>query len=94
MTQMSFSDAEHAGKRKRTRREVFLEEMECVVRWSALLSLIEPHYPKAGRGRHPYAMETMLRIHLLQQWYASGVKVFYDYASMLQFEQGDASLRG
>jgi hypothetical protein len=67
MTQLSFSDAEHAGKRKQTRREVFLAEMEQVVPWKALLALIEPHYPKAGRGRHPYAMQTMLRIHLLQQ---------------------------
>lgn len=70
MTQLSFSDAEHAGKRKQTRREVFLSEMERVVPWKALLAQIEPHYPKAGRGRHPYAMDTMLRIHLLQQWYA------------------------
>src|SRR5690606_24130098 len=70
MTQLSFSDAEHAGKRKQARREVFLSEMEQVLPWKALLSQIEPHYPKAGRGRHPYALETMLRIHLLQQWYA------------------------
>lgn len=53
MTQLSFSDAEHAGKRKQTRREVFLGEMEQVVPWLALLALIEPHYPKMGRGRHP-----------------------------------------
>jgi len=51
MSQMSFGDAEYAGKRKRTRREEFLAEMERVVPWDALLALIEPHYPKAGRGR-------------------------------------------
>jgi len=89
MTQLSFSDAEHAGKRKQTRREVFLAEMERVVPWKALLPLIEPHYPKAGRGRHPYAMETMLRIHLLQQWYALSdpamEEALYEIASMRQF---------
>jgi IS5 family transposase len=42
-----------------------------VVPWKALLTLIEPHYPKAGRpGRQPYPLATMLRIHFLQQWYA------------------------
>ena len=70
MTQLSFSDAEHAGKRKQTRRELFLAEMEHVVPWTSLLAQIAPHYPKAGRGRQPYALETMLRIHFLQQWYA------------------------
>ena len=69
MTQMSFSDAEYAGKRKQTRREVFLAEMEQVVPWEALLALIEPAYPKAGNGRRPYALKTMLRIHLMQNWY-------------------------
>ena len=70
MSQMSFGDAEYAGKRKRTRREEFLAEMEQVIPWSSLLKLIEPLYPVAGRGRHPYPLETMLRIHLLQNWYA------------------------
>ena len=51
MSQISFGDAEYAGKRKKTRREVFLEEMEQVVPWKALLGLIEPYYPLAGRGR-------------------------------------------
>ena len=69
--QLTFGDAEGLGKRKRTRREIFLAEMEQVVPWSALLALIEPHYPKTGRpGRQPYALATMLRIHFLQQWYA------------------------
>jgi len=69
MTQMSFSDAEYAGKRKKTRKEVFLEEMDRVVPWQALLALIEPVYPKAGNGRRPYALKTMLRIHLMQNWF-------------------------
>lgn len=69
--QLTFGDAEDLGQRKRTRREIFLAEMEQVVPWQALLVLIEPHYPKAGRpGRQPYPLATMLRIHFLQQWYA------------------------
>ena len=66
---MSFGDAEYAGKRKRTRREEFLGEMEKVVPWSALEALIEPHYPKAGGGRRPYPLATILRIHLMQNWF-------------------------
>jgi IS5 family transposase len=69
MDQMSFGDAEYAGKRKQTRREAFLAEMDKVVPWTDLLALIEPHYPKAGRGRHPYPIATMLRIHLMQNWF-------------------------
>ena len=70
MSQISFADAEYAGKRKKTRREVFLEEMELVVPWKALLKVIEPFYPTAGRGRRPYALESMLRVHLMQNWFA------------------------
>ena len=51
---MSFSDFEYAGKRKQTRRERFLAEMDQVVPWSGLLGLIEPYCPKAGGGRQPY----------------------------------------
>ena len=69
--QLTFGDAEGLGKRKQTRREIFLAEMEQVVPWQQLLGLIAPHYPVSGRpGRQPYALTTMLRIHLLQQWYA------------------------
>ena len=70
MSQISFGDAEYAGKRKKTRREIFLKEMEQVVPWKSLLNLIEPLYPIAGRGRHPYPLETMLRVHLMQNWFA------------------------
>ena len=58
MSQISFADAEYAGKRKKTRREVFLEEMELVVPWKTLLKVIEPFYPTAGRGRRPYSAAT------------------------------------
>ncbi|QBG98372.1 IS5 family transposase [Xanthomonas oryzae] len=69
--QLTFGDAECLGKRKQTRREIFLAEMERIVPWKQLLALIAPHYPVSGRpGRQPYALATMLRIHLLQQWYA------------------------
>lgn len=69
--QLGFGDYEQATAKKRTRRERFLGEMEAVMPWSALIDLIEPHYPKTSSkgGRPPYPLETMLRIHLLQQWY-------------------------
>ena len=67
--QMSFSQSEYSRKKKVTRREKFLCEMEQVVPWARLLALIEPHYPKGERGRPPIGVERMLRIYFLQQWY-------------------------
>jgi IS5 family transposase len=67
--QMSFAQSEYARKKKITRREKFLGEMEKVVPWPRLLGLIEPHYPKGERGRPPIGIERMLRIYFLQQWY-------------------------
>jgi len=69
MSQISFADAEHASKKRLTRREIFLAEMEQVVPWKALIDLIEPHYPVAGRGRRPYPLESMLRVHLMQNFF-------------------------
>ena len=54
---------------KKTRRTLFLEEMEQVVPWSKLCGLIEPVYAKAGNGRPPVGAERMLRIYCLQQWF-------------------------
>jgi transposase, IS5 family len=54
---------------KRTRKREFLEEMERVVPWGVLVQIVEPHYPKAKTGRPPFGIETMLRIHYLQQWF-------------------------
>ena len=52
--QISFAQAEYDKKKKRTRREVFLEKMEQVVPWSRLLEVIEPFYPKSGKRGRPY----------------------------------------
>ena len=69
-TQISFAQSEYAKKKKRTRREAFLEKMEQVVPWSRLMAVIEPYYPKAGRrGRPPIGLERMLRMYFVQQWY-------------------------
>jgi hypothetical protein len=54
---------------KRTRRRVFLEEMDRVVPWSELVALISPYMPEGRRGRPPFAVEVMLRIHFMQQWF-------------------------
>ena len=68
--QRSFAEVDGFRKqRKVTRREAFLAEMARVVPWRRLEALIEPHYPQAGRGRKPYGLGVMLRVHLLQHWY-------------------------
>jgi IS5 family transposase len=67
--QGSFSQAEYAGKKKQTRRDRFLAEMEQVVPWARLVERLRPLYPKGERGRPPVGLERMLRIHFLQQWY-------------------------
>jgi IS5 family transposase len=54
---------------KKTRRAEFLEEMEQVVPWKKLCTLIEPHYPKTGNGRPPVGVARMLRMYFLQQWF-------------------------
>ncbi|WP_419614747.1 IS5 family transposase [Thiolapillus sp.] len=78
-------------KKVTTKREAFLNEMERVVPWSRLLKLIEPYYPKAGNGRPPMPMETMLRIYFLQQWYSlsdpAAEEVLYDIEIMRRFAQ-------
>src|SRR5215207_2619492 len=89
--QMTFGDAEYAGKRKQTRRELFLAEMEQVVPWKSLMDLIDPFYPIAGRGRHPYPLATMLRVHLMQNWFGLSdpamEEALYEITPMRAFAQ-------
>ena len=71
MKQMSLGGSGFERKTKRTRKREFLDEMNLVVPWAELVSLIAPHAPAPGaKGRRPpFAVETMLRIHFLQQWF-------------------------
>jgi IS5 family transposase len=96
MKQTSFASLEYAGKKRQTRREKFLGEMERVVPWSALCGLIEPHYPRSGRvGRPPIGVERMLRMYFLQQWYSlsdEGLEdALYDSQAMREFVGVDLS---
>src|SRR6266576_3898540 len=89
--QLSVASLDFAGKKKRTKRDVFLAEMTAVVPWAALEALIEPHYPKAGSngGRRPFPIAVMLRIYCLQQWYnlsdPGAEEALYDIQSMRAF---------
>jgi len=78
---------------KKTRRAIFLEEMEQVVPWAKLCALIEPHYPKPGNGRRPKELEKMLRIYFLQQWFnladPAVEEALYDSATLRQFANID-----
>ena len=75
--------------KKPTKREKFLAEMERVVPWKELYALIEPFYPKAGKGRPPVGLERMLRIHFLQSWFnlsdPGAEEALYDMESMRRF---------
>jgi IS5 family transposase len=69
MNQLTFSEAEYNNKRRKTRREKFLEQMDQLIPWKRLEKKIKPYYPKNGQGRQPYPMSTMLRIHCMQLFY-------------------------
>ena len=69
MKQISLSTTGFELAHKKTRKREFLEEMNLVVPWAELVSLIEPHAPKGKTGRPPFAVSTMLRIHFMQQWF-------------------------
>lgn len=69
MKQLGLSASVFVKKPKLTKRQKFLQEMERVVPWKLWVDRIAPHYPTAGRGRRPFPLETMLRIHLMQQWF-------------------------
>jgi len=71
LKQSGFADLEYAQKKRLTRREKFLNEMDPAVPWSDLIALIEPHYPESGRqGRPPKDLESMFRIHCMQNWFS------------------------
>jgi IS5 family transposase len=96
MKTMSFASLAYESKKKKTRREQFLEEMDKVIPWAELVQVIEKYYPKAGNGRQPMPMERMLRIYFMQQWYALSdpamEDALYDIESMRRFADIDLSV--
>ena len=89
MTTLSFASLAYENKKKQTRREKFLQEMDKVIPWEELLQIIKKYYPKAGNGRQPLPIERMLRIYFMQQWYGLSdpamEDALYDIESMRRF---------
>jgi IS5 family transposase len=90
MHQQTFAEVTFEQYHKSTRRERFLDEMNRVVPWAELVTVIEPVYPKAdGPGRPPVGVERMLRLHCLQQWFnlsdPAVEEALYDSRAMRQF---------
>lgn len=97
--QTTFAGLAWTNKRKQTRRERFLAEMDQVIPWKRLVALVEPHYKKRGRGRRPMDLGTMLRIYFLQHWFdlsdPAAEDALYDSESMRRFagvELGEDSI--
>ena len=94
--QTSFAQAEYAQKKKQTRRDKFLAEMEQVVPWARLIERLRPLYSKGERGRPPIGLEQMLRIYFLQQRYGLADEALEDalYDSEGAQTDGSAVRRG
>ena len=76
---------------KKTRKREFLEQMEQVVPWAALVELIAPYYPEGRTGRPPFSLQTMLRVHFMQQWFTLSdpgmEEAFFDTPLLREFAQ-------
>jgi len=68
--QSSFVDMEYSNRKRRTKRDEFLEVMDAIIPWDEVVALIEPYYPKGERGRPPRGIEPMLRMYLLTAWFS------------------------
>ena len=69
MDRPTFADLECQGKKRKTRREIFLQRVEGLIPWERLEERVRPFYPKPGRGRRPYDLPVMLRVHCVQLFY-------------------------
>ena len=96
MINVTFASLAYDNKKKKTRREKFLAEMNQVIPWGELLKVIKEYYPTAGNGRQPMPMERMLRIYFMQQWYGLSdpamEDALYDIESMRRFADIDIAV--
>ena len=93
--QMTFADIEYANRKRVTKKETFLNQMEKIIPWAEWVDLIRPFYPSGKRGRPVIGIETMLRMYLLQVWFTlsdEGVEdAIYDSYAMRTFMRLDFS---
>lgn len=89
MRQQTFTDIEYSRRKKKTRREEFLDMMDQMIPWNDWIALIEPCYPSGKRGRPTRGIETMLRMYLMQNWFnlsdAAMEDTIYDSYAMRSF---------
>lgn len=89
MKQQTFTDIEYSGRKRKTKREEFLEIMEDIIPWEEWVALIVPLYPSGKLGRPPRGIETMLRMYLVQAWFTlsdEGVEdAIYDSYALRKF---------
>jgi len=89
MDQITFSEAEYQSKKRKTRREIFLERMEKLIPWKQLEKKVARYYPKGQNGRPPYPLSAMLRVHCMQLFYnlsdPAMEDALYEIESMRQF---------
>ena len=89
MQQQTFTDIEYSKRKKKTRREEFLDTMDQMIPWKDWVALIEPYYPSGKRGRPTRGIETMLRMYLMQNWFnlsdAAMEDAIYDSYAMRSF---------
>ena len=76
---------------QKTRKQIFLEQMEQVVPWAELVKVIAPYYPEGKTGRPPFSLQTMLRVHFMQQWFTLSdpgmEEAFFDTPLYREFAQ-------
>ena len=93
MKQQTFSDIEYSNRKRKTKREEFLESMDGIIPWEYWASIIRPCYPSGKRGRPPKNIETMLRMYLMQNWFNlsdEGIEdAIYDSYAMRSFMRLD-----
>ena len=89
MDQLTFSDMEYSNRKKKTKREEFLDAMEEIIPWSYWVEMISQYYFANKRGRKPIGIEIMLRMYLMQIWFNlsdEGIKdSIYDSYAMRSF---------
>jgi IS5 family transposase len=90
--QGSFAEVEYGAKKKQTRRDKFLAEMERAVPWGRLVERLRPLYPKGERGRPPMPLERMLRVYFVQQWYGLADEAVEDALYDIQALRGFAGI--